>query len=68
MLLFVLQNGQKQDFELLWLDFTLPAGVAMLLAAIVGGLVVALLGLGRVLQLRLGARRHESADRRSTSI
>lgn len=64
MLVFVLQNGDSQDLEFLWAEFSLPAGVAMLLAAIVGGLIVALLGLGRVAQLRLAARRHREADRR----
>ena len=64
MLVFVLQNGDSQDLEFLWMDFSVPAGVAMLLAAIIGGLVVALLGLGRVLQLRLAARRHRASDRR----
>jgi uncharacterized integral membrane protein len=63
MLVFVLQNDSRQDFEFLWLDFTLPTGVAMLLAAVVGGLIVALLGLGRMLQVRLAARRHRDADR-----
>lgn len=63
MLVFVLQNGDRQQLEFLWFDFTLPAGAAMLLAAIVGGLIVASLGLGRVVQLRLAARRHRHADR-----
>ena len=64
MLVFVLQNGQRQAFEFLWFDFTLPAGAALLLAAVVGGLTVASLGLGRVVQLRLAARRHRDVDRR----
>jgi uncharacterized integral membrane protein len=63
MLVFVLQNDSRQHLELLWFDFTLPAGVAMLLAAVVGGLIVAMLGLGRMLQLRLAARRHRDVDR-----
>lgn len=63
MLIFVLQNDTSQDFEFLWFDFTLPTGVAMLLAAVVGGLIVASLALGRVLQARLAARRHRDADR-----
>lgn len=67
MLVFVLQNDDSQRLEFLWFDFTLPAGVAMLLAAVVGGLIVASLGLGRVLQLRVAARRHRRADRRPTS-
>ena len=61
MLVFVVQNGQRVTFELLWVEFTLAAGVALLVSAIAGGLIVAMLGLGRVLQLRLAARRHRSA-------
>ena len=63
MLVFVLQNDESQPLEFLWFDFTLPTGVAMLLAAIVGGLIVAAMALGRMLQLRLAARRHRDADR-----
>ncbi len=65
MLVFVLQNGDRQQYEFLWTDFSLPAGIAMLFAAIVGGLVVALIGLGRIVQIRLAARRHRKADRRA---
>ncbi len=59
---FALQNETRQSYEFLWFDFTLPGGIAIVLATICGGLVVALLGLGRVLQLRLAARRHRRAD------
>lgn len=65
MLVFVLQNGERQQYEFLWTDFSLPSGVAMLFAAIVGGLVVALIGLGRIVQIRLAARRHRKADRKA---
>lgn len=61
MLVFVLQNDGDQDFELLWMDVTLPVGVAMLLASVLGGLVVASFGLARVVQLRVAARRHRNA-------
>jgi uncharacterized integral membrane protein len=37
--------------------------VAMLLSAVIGGLVVLFAGIGRVLQLRLAARRHRRTDR-----
>ena len=62
MLVFVVQNGQRVTFELLWIDFTLAAGVALLVSAIAGGLIVATLGIGRVVQLRLAARRHRSSE------
>ena len=62
MVVFVLQNDTRQAYEFLWFDFTLPDGIAMLLSAICGGLIVALIGLGRVLQLRLAARRIRRSD------
>ena len=61
MLVFVLQNGHRVALEFLWLDFTLPVGVALLLAAVLGGLLVVLVGAARVVQLRLAARRHRKA-------
>ena len=65
MVVFALQNDTRQAFEFLWFDFTLPDGIAMLLAAICGGLIVALLGLARVFQLRLAARRHRRLGHQS---
>ena len=62
MVVFALQNDTRQAYEFLWVDFTLPDGIAILLATICGGLIVALLGLARVLQLRLAARRHRRLD------
>ena len=61
MLIFVLQNGHRVALELLWLDFSLPVGVALLLAAVLGGMLVVLFGAARVVQLRLAARRHRKA-------
>jgi uncharacterized integral membrane protein len=58
MLVFVLQNDESQDYELLWWDATLRSGVAMLLAAAFGALAVGLVAVGRLLQLRRAARRH----------
>ena len=66
MLVFVLQNGHRVAFELLWADFSLPVGVALLLAAVLGGLLVVLFGAARVLQLRLAARRHRKAHTTET--
>lgn len=66
MLVFVLQNDARQQLEFLWLDFELPTGVAMLLSAVVGALIVASLALGRLVQLRLAARRHRQAVHRGS--
>lgn len=62
MLIFIIQNGSRANMRFLWLKFTLPIGVAMLLATVIGGLLVTALGVARVLQLRLAARRHRRAE------
>ena len=47
----------------------LPLGVALLLAAVLGALVVALIGTARIVQLRLVAKRHrERGDRRDPPL
>lgn len=62
MLVFVLQNDERRRLEFLWFDFELPIGAAMLLAAVAGALIASSLALGRVVQLRLAARRHRQAE------
>ena len=65
MLVFILQNGDKVRLHFLWLDFSLPLGVALLLAGVFGALIVVLVGMGQMLQLRLVARRHRKDDQRA---
>lgn len=65
LMVFVLQNGADVELELFWLDAELPLGVAMLLSALTGGLVVAAAGIARVLQLRAAARRHQATEQLS---
>jgi uncharacterized integral membrane protein len=62
MLVFILQNGTSQRMTFLWLHFTVPLGVGFLLAAILGGLLVVLIGVARIAQIRLVARRHARAE------
>jgi uncharacterized integral membrane protein len=57
LLIFVLQNGQSVDVSFLGLHGHLPMGVALLLSAVVGVLVVALPGTARIVQLRAFGRR-----------
>jgi uncharacterized integral membrane protein len=58
LLLFVLQNGQRAEVSLFGARGHLPMGVALLLAAVCGILLVALPGMARIAQLRiLGHRR-----------
>jgi len=51
-LLFILQNGRSVDITYFGAHGHLPLGVALLLAALCGGLLVALVGTARILQLR----------------
>jgi lipopolysaccharide assembly protein A len=68
MLVFILQNGDAVQMHFLWIDFSLPLGVGLLLAGVLGALIVVALGIGRMLQLRLAARRHRKADRRAAAV
>jgi uncharacterized integral membrane protein len=68
MLVFILQNGDKVRLHFLWLGFSLPLVVALLLAGVSGALIVVLVGMGRMLQLRLVARRHRKDDRRAVDV
>lgn len=56
LLIFMLQNGARVAVSLLGAHATLPLGIALLLAAIAGVLIVAIPGTGRILQLRHLAR------------
>jgi putative membrane protein len=61
-LVFILQNGQRVRVRFLMANGTLPLGVALLFAALLGALLVLVAGAARVLQLRVVARRHRRTD------
>jgi lipopolysaccharide assembly protein A len=61
-LVFILQNSQRARVRFLMANGTLPLGVALLFAALLGALLVLVAGAARVLQLRVVARRHRRAD------
>jgi lipopolysaccharide assembly protein A len=62
LLIFILQNSHAVDLSFFGAHGHLPLGVAMLLAAVCGVLLVALPGVARIVQLRVTARRHRGAD------
>jgi lipopolysaccharide assembly protein A len=62
LLIFILQNGRTVDVSYFGAHGHLPLGVALLLAAVCGILLVALPGSARIIQLRATARRHRRAD------
>ncbi len=57
LLIFILQNGASVKINIFGANPTLPIGVALLLAAVLGALLVALVGAARVVQLRRTARK-----------
>jgi len=62
LLIFILQNGTKVDVSYMGAHGHLPLGVALLLSAVCGVLLVVLAGAARISQLRAVARRHRRAD------
>jgi uncharacterized integral membrane protein len=57
LLIFILENTRSVTVSFLGADGDVPLGVALLLAAVGGGLVVGLVGIARVVQLRKRAKR-----------
>jgi uncharacterized integral membrane protein len=57
LIVFILQNPTKVEVHYLGLSGTLALGMALLIAAVGGGVVVAIAGAARVTQLRMNARR-----------
>jgi lipopolysaccharide assembly protein A len=62
LLIFILQNGTKVDISYMGAHGHLPLGVALLLSAVCGVLLVVLAGAARISQLRAVARRHRRVD------
>lgn len=57
LLIFILQNGSKVQINLFGANPNMPLGVALLLSAVLGALLVVLVGAARVMQLRHTARK-----------
>lgn len=57
LLVFILQNGDGATIHFMWIEASLPLGVALLFSAIGGALLVAIVGAARILQLRRQAKR-----------
>jgi uncharacterized integral membrane protein len=57
LIVFILQNSTKVEVHFLGLTGTIPLGMALLIAAVGSGVVVAIAGVARVTQLRMSARR-----------
>lgn len=57
LIIFMLQNSTKVEVHFLGLTGTIPLGTALLIAAVGGGVAVAVAGVARITQLRMSARR-----------
>ncbi len=57
LLVFVTQNTEAETLTFLAWTWSLPKGVAILLAAVCGGLITALAGTARIFQLRRAAKK-----------
>ena len=67
LLIFILGNGQRADIGFFGAHGHLPLGIALLLAGILGVLLVVIPGTGRIVQLRMLARRHRKIDANATA-
>jgi lipopolysaccharide assembly protein A len=68
LLIFILENGQRASISYFGAHGHLPLGVALLLAAVLGILLVVIPGTGRIVQLRIVARRHRGVDARASAM
>lgn len=57
LLVFIVQNQQNTEINLIFWTATLPLGVSLLIAAIGGALLVGLAGALRIVQLRRAAKK-----------
>jgi uncharacterized integral membrane protein len=67
LLVFILENLKRADVSMFGAHADLPLGVAMLLSAAAGALIVIIPGTGRIVQLRRTARRHRRLDRQAAA-
>jgi uncharacterized integral membrane protein len=62
LLIFILENLKSADVSFFGAHAHLPLGVALLLSAAAGALIVIIPGTGRIVQLRRTARRHRQQE------
>lgn len=64
LLVFITQNTETTALTFLGWHWQLPLGVAILLAAVVGGLITVAVGTARILQLSRAAKKHHAVAAR----
>lgn len=68
LLVFVTQNIDSAEFFFFGWKWSLPKGVAILLAAIGGGLLTVTVGTARILQLRRAAKKSHAAALQAAAL
>lgn len=58
LLVFIMQNTESTSINFFGWEWNLPVGVAILLAAVCGGLLTVAVGTARIVQLRRAAKRN----------
>lgn len=58
LLIFIAQNTESAEFAFLGWQWSLPLGVAILFAAVAGGLLTVAVGAVRIFQLRRAAKKN----------
>jgi uncharacterized integral membrane protein len=61
LLVFILQNTDSATIHFFGWEWNLPVGVAILLAAVCGGLLTVAVGTARIIQLRRAAKKNLKA-------
>jgi uncharacterized integral membrane protein len=67
LIIFILQNQQQVDVFFLGLAGTVPLGMALFIAGVAGGVLVAAAGAARIIQLRSDARKIRRTQDKSNS-
>ncbi|MGO4445561.1 lipopolysaccharide assembly LapA domain-containing protein [Mycobacterium sp. 2YAF39] len=62
LLVFIMQNTESTSIHFFGWEWNLPVGVAILLAAVCGGLLTVAVGTARIVQLRRAAKRNLKAQ------
>ena len=62
LLVFIMQNTESTSINFFGWEWNLPVGVAILLAAVCGGLLTVAVGTARIVQLRRAAKRNLKAQ------
>jgi len=67
LIVFIAQNTQHSSVNFLWLHGGAPTAVVLLIAAAAGALIVAIVGIARILQLRRAASSHSDLSHSDAS-